>query len=123
MVRPSFRRRGIASALVGAAVDELRAEGATVLRSAHCVANEESVLWHRAFGFEEEPDLHLARLRRAFFFHEMSRHEGLGTAEARREHARLKSLYEFWSHRSEELEEVAERRGLEAVTPALRYGR
>ncbi len=58
-----------------------------------------------------------------FFLHEMSRYEGLETVEARREHARLKTLYEFWSRRCEELEEVAEREGFEAVMPALRYGR
>lgn len=44
MVRPDFRRRGTASILVGVAVDELQAQGATVLRSVHCVANEESAL-------------------------------------------------------------------------------
>jgi len=44
-------------------------------------------------------------LHRAFFIHEMSCHKRLETAEARREHARLESLYEFWSRRSEELEE------------------
>jgi len=121
MVRPGFRRLGVANTLVGMAVEELHARGVTVLRSAYHVANEESTCWHRAFGFEEEPDLNLARLRRVFFFHEMSRHEGLETAEARREHARLESLHEHWSRRSEELEEVAEREGFEAVMPALRY--
>ncbi|MGH3146264.1 MAG: hypothetical protein ACRDTR_10740, partial [Rubrobacter sp.] len=83
--------------------------------------NEESTCWHRAFGFEEEPDLNLARMRRQFYFHEMSRHEGLESAEARREHARLESLYEYWSLRADALEETAEREGFEAVTPSLRY--
>ncbi len=55
MVRPGFRRRGVANTLVGAAVEELHAQGATViLRSAHSVSNEESTCWHRAFGFEED---------------------------------------------------------------------
>ena len=129
MVRPSFRRRGAATtALVGAAVEELYARGVRgVLRSAHGVANEESTAWHRAFGFEEEPDLYLARLRRAYYAHEVSRHEagagGTGTAQEGGETlARLRSLYELWRRRAEELEEVARREGLEAVTPALRYG-
>jgi len=121
MVRPDFRRRGISDALVGVAAEKLYAQGAAVLRSAYCVSNVESGLWHRAFGFQEEPDLSLARLRRMFFAHEASRHEGLETAEARREHARLVSLRELWSRRAEELEEVAGREGFEAVMPALRY--
>jgi GNAT superfamily N-acetyltransferase len=123
MVRPGFRRRGIARALVEAGVETLHEQGVSgALRSAYHVANEESTRWHRAFGFEEEPDLHLARLRQTYFFHEMSRHEGLETAEARYERVRLKPLYEFWSRRAEELEEVADREGFEAVTPVLRYG-
>ena len=87
------------------------------------MANEESASWHRAFGFEEEPNLNLARLRRVFFMHEMPRYEGLETVEARREHARLESLYELWSRRCKELEELAEREGFEAVMPALRLQR
>jgi GNAT superfamily N-acetyltransferase len=121
MVRPGFRRCGIASTLVGAAVRDLHSQGASVLRSAYCVSNRESALWHQAFGFEEEPDLDLARMRRQFLLHEMSRHEGLQAPEARLEHARLKSAFELWNRRTEELEETADREGLEAVMPALRY--
>lgn len=116
MVRPGSRRRGIARALVGAAVEELRERGATgVLRSAYCIANEESTRWHRAFGFEEEPDLHLARLRRAFYAHEASRYEVSKT----REH--LRSSYEHWDRRTDELEQIAECEGFEAVMPSPRY--
>lgn len=70
----------------------------------------------RAFGFEEEPDLFLAKMRRMFYIHEASRHE-----EASEEHVRLEALREKWSRRVEELEEVADREGFEAVAPALRY--
>lgn len=116
MVRPGSRRRGIARALVGAAVEGLCERGTTgVLRSAYCIANEESARWHRAFGFEEEPDLHLARLRRAFYAHETSRYE---VGETR---AHLQSSYEHWDRRTDELEQIAEREGFEAVTPSLRY--
>jgi GNAT superfamily N-acetyltransferase len=121
MVRPGLRRRGIANTLVGAAVEDLCSQGEIVLRSAYCVSNEESAPWHRAFGFQEEPDLNLARLRRVFYAHEASRHEGLETAEARREHARLEALHELWSRRTEELENLAECEGFEAVMPALRH--
>ncbi len=121
MMRPSLRRRGIANALVGTAVEELYAQGTAILCSAYLVSNEVSTMWHQAFGFEEEPDLNLARLRRMFYAHEASRLEGLETAEARREHGRLESLYVFWNRRAGKLEELAEREGFEAVMPALRY--
>ena len=121
MVRPGFRRRGTANTLVAEVVEELRSQGETVLRSAYCVSNEESAPWHRAFGFKEEPELNLARLRRMFYAHETSRHAGLETAEARREHARLEALRELWSRRTEELEDLARREGFEAMMPALRY--
>jgi len=121
MVRSGFRRRGTANTLVAEAVEELRSQGETVLRSAYCVSNEESAPWHRAFGFKEEPVLNLARLRRMFYAHEASRHAELETAEARREHARLEALRELWSRRTEELEDLARREGFEAVMPALRY--
>lgn len=130
MVRPDFRRRVISNALVGAAVEESRPRGVRdVLRSAHTVSNEESTAWHRTFGFEEEPDLYLAHLRRAYYVHEVSRHgAGSGeteTAQKGRGEAlkRLRSLYGLWSRRAERLlEEVARREGLEDVMPALRYG-
>lgn len=122
MVRPGFRQRGIASALVETALQDLYSRGAPTLRSAYCVSNRESALWHQAFGFEEEPDLYLARLRRMFYAHESSRYEKLQAPEARREHACLEALYKLWSRRTEELENLAECEGLEAVTPALRYG-
>ncbi len=117
MVRPGFRRRGIARALVSAAIRELREHGeGENLRSAHHAANEESTAWHRAFGFEEEPDISIARMRRMFYIHEASRHE-----EGSEEHVRLDALYEKWNRIVEELEEVADREGFEAVAPVLRY--
>lgn len=117
MVRPSLRRRGIARGIVGAAIGELRERGeGGNLRSAHHAANEESARWHRAFGFEEEPDIFLAKMRRMFYIHESSRlEEGTG------EHARLEALREEWSRTVEELEEVADREGFEAVAPGMRY--
>lgn len=117
MVRPGFRRRGIARSLVGAAVEKLRERGGGEnLRSAYHAANVESTEWHRAFGFEEERDLSLAKMRRMFYIHEASRFP-----EESEEHARLEALREKWSRRVEELEEVADREGFEAVAPVLRY--
>lgn len=117
MVKPGFRRRGIARALVSAAIRKLREHGeGENLRSAHHAANEESTAWHRSFGFEEEPDLFLARMRRMFYAREASRFP-----EACEEHARLEALYEEWGRRVEKLEEIADREGYEAVVPVLRY--
>ncbi len=117
MVRPEFRRKGIARFLVSAAIGELRRRsGNETLRSAHHAANEESAQWHRAFGFEEEPDLFLAKMRRFFYAHEASRFP-----EESEEHTRLEALRKKWSRRVEELEEIADREGFEAVAPALRY--
>lgn len=67
------------------------------------------------------PLLKASRLRRMFYAHEASRHEGLETAEARRGHSRLEALHELWSRRTDELEDLAKREGIEAVMPALRY--
>lgn len=118
MVRLHFRRRGIAGALVGAAMNDFFEQGETLLRSAHEIANEESAGWHRAFGFTEEPDLTLARLRREFYRHEMHRREHV-QAEADA-YARMKAEYEMWRVRADELEEICDREGYEAVTPLLR---
>ncbi|MGH9944113.1 MAG: GNAT family N-acetyltransferase [Pyrinomonadaceae bacterium] len=53
MVRPGFRRRGIARAPVTNAMNELDARGVESLRSAYVVSNEESAAWHLSFGFIE----------------------------------------------------------------------
>ncbi|MCP9495934.1 MAG: hypothetical protein MSG64_15905 [Pyrinomonadaceae bacterium MAG19_C2-C3] len=119
MVRPQASRQGIASLLVGAAMNDLHCQGETVLGSAYHVANAESAAWHQAFGFTEEPDLHLARLRRAFYYHEMTRCEASEAADGS-DYAALKSEYEFWSARVDELEKICKREGYEAVTPSLR---
>lgn len=119
MVRPAYRRRGIADLLVGAGLNDLHAQGETILRSAHHVANGESAAWHQSFGFAEEPDLHLARLRQSFYYHEVTRRDASGD-DGTEEYADIKTAYEFWHARVEELEEVCEREGYEAVTPSLR---
>lgn len=119
MVRPIYRRRGLATALVATALNDLHRQGVDMLRSAHVISNEESTAWHRAFGFTEELDLHLARLRYSFFHHEVMRLES--GSEGSDEHSRLKAEYEFWRRRAAELEEICERDGYEAVMPSLRY--
>jgi len=122
MVRPRFQRRGLAKALTGAALNELHGEGVTMLRSAYHAANEASGAWHCKFGFEEEPDLELARLRRSFFQHELWRAREIGAngAAQKEERKRLKQQYDYWNKETRRLEAIAEAEGYDAVCPVLR---
>lgn len=120
MVRPSFRRRRLARALVTNAMNELHARGICALRSAYVVCNEESAAWHTAFGFDELPDLGAARLRRSHFAVERRRCEADKTVSVE-EIARISREYVFWKRRVAELEQACERDGYESVTPLLRF--
>ena len=55
-VRPSWQRRGLATALVSWSLRELVAEGEATLRSRYLLANEPSQAWHQQFGFTLELD-------------------------------------------------------------------
>ena len=55
MVAPGVRRRGVAGALLEAAIGAAVADGATRLRSHSHLANAGSVAWHAASGFVEVP--------------------------------------------------------------------
>lgn len=118
LVRPRTQRRGIATALVATAVNELHAAGETMLRSRSRLANEASLAWHRAFGFEEEPDLQLALIRLQHASYELDRRSRAGelgpesTAQLRAECKRLKKWVDI-------LEERSHIDGFEAVTPLL----
>src|SRR5206468_3554338 len=74
-VSPRKRRSGIASALAGAAMNELHTAGLKTLESAYVLGNEESRAWHQKFGFLEEPDLLSAQLYYRHAQHELQRHE------------------------------------------------
>jgi GNAT superfamily N-acetyltransferase len=60
-VVPHWCGKGIATALVSAACNELQATRVKTLDSRYLLGNEESRAWHQKFGFTEKPDLLLAR--------------------------------------------------------------
>jgi GNAT superfamily N-acetyltransferase len=80
-VRPSCRRRGIATQMVSGAVNRLHREGVRELRSAYHICNEPSREWHHRFGFREIPDPFYCRLKHSWYRHEMARREKLGITE------------------------------------------
>lgn len=123
LVRPQWQRCVLATALAATAMNELHRAGARSLRSTHHIANEASAAWHGRFGFVEEPDLSVARLRRQYFGHELWRAEQLKGESGSDEGtlSRLRAAYEHWEKQVETLEAVEERDGYEAVTPVLRY--
>lgn len=118
-IRPRWQRRGVATALLGAAMQSLHQAGETQMESAYDLANEASRAWHEGMGFVELPDLHLARLRASDVRHELWRREQMNTLSTP-ERERLEQERALWEVRVEELETIADRDGYEAVTPFLR---
>jgi GNAT superfamily N-acetyltransferase len=118
-VSPRARRRGIASALAGAAMNELQRLGIATLESTHLMGNTRSRAWHRKFGFVEEPDLPSAQLYYRHAEHELQRHEKLHHLS---ESALLEVTRESacWRREAERLEVVAREQGYERVCPILR---
>ncbi len=55
MVRPRCFRQGLGMLVASASLAALAADGHPRVRSAAKLANEESIAWHRAFGFAELP--------------------------------------------------------------------
>ena len=78
MVHPDWQRRGVATALASAVLDQLDRDGIDVLESRYDLGNAASRGWHARFGFVEEPDLLLARSRLADAMHERWRRERAG---------------------------------------------
>ncbi len=118
-VRRDYQQRGLATALVTAAVNRLHKMGAKKLSSAYRLCNEASARWHRDFGFVEEPDLSLAQLLLRCVQHELWRREQMGDLRDS-ERAILEKQEQRLEEIVQTLEEIAEREGLEAVYPALR---
>ncbi|MBC7797917.1 MAG: GNAT family N-acetyltransferase, partial [Pyrinomonadaceae bacterium] len=77
-VRPQFQNRGIGTALVSNVINDLREIGETFLWSEYQICNEQSAKWHEKFGFVEEPDILVTRLRYHFLKCEIWRNEKLG---------------------------------------------
>lgn len=55
-VAPEWQRRGIATALVSSAVNQLHGTGYRRLKSRYMLGNEKSRAWHERFGFSPIPD-------------------------------------------------------------------
>ena len=118
-VIPEWQRKGLSTALVSAAINELYRTGIKRLGSRYLLGNDGSRAWHQKFGFVEEPDLFLARWYYRHAQHELWRREKIGDlTEAEREV--LSSEVDQWRVRVDELERISEREGLEAVLPGLR---
>ena len=102
-VVPSRQRQGLATALVSAAVQELRARRIHRFESRYHLGNEASRAWHRRFGFVEEPDLFLAQSMVHHFRHEIRRRERLDDLPSE-ERASLEAECERWRAQLAELE-------------------
>ncbi len=81
-VDPHYRRSGLATALVGRAIELLLTEGAVQLFSRYWVGNEASIAWHQRQGFRELPDLGVAGHRAEVHEAELQRRRRLGDATA-----------------------------------------
>lgn len=119
-VAPAGQRRGVATALGAAVLNQLHRAGATRLASKYHIGNDESRAWHQHFGFVEEPDLTRARLYQMCARHELWRGEELGNLPAA-ERARLAAACEFWERQVEELEKIEDEQGYAAVHPMMRW--
>ncbi|MEX0717036.1 MAG: GNAT family N-acetyltransferase [Planctomycetaceae bacterium] len=118
-VLPDHQRRWLGSALVSAAIDALRAAGIGTMQSRYDVGNAASRAWHINFGFEELPNVLLARHYERHAAHELWRRKELGNLDPA-ERQRLEAELARCTARVHELEAIAEKEGLEAVMPLLR---
>jgi L-amino acid N-acyltransferase YncA len=102
-VAPAWHRRGVATALTSAALNELHASGWRALVSRYQMGNEASRAWHRRFGFVDEPDLQPARLHLKAVERELWRRKILGDLTSEEEQ-RLSAERERWFREVERLE-------------------
>jgi GNAT superfamily N-acetyltransferase len=120
-VVPAWQRRGLATALVASAMNALAQDGDSTLTSSYQLANRPSQAWHQAFGFVERPDLRYAQAYYRWAHHELARRtvdEELTASER----AALQAQVEYWRHRVEALERLAEEKGYESVAPRFLHG-
>ena len=117
-IRPTWQRRGLATALAATAMNALYEAGEKTVTSCYQLANVASQAWHQGFGFVELPDLRYAQAYRRRAKQALLRHaqQGLLTAETR---APLEAALHFWQQRVEALEQLMQTQGFEAATPRL----
>lgn len=119
-VAPQWQRRGLATALVSAAINELHELGEKTLTSRYHIGNEQSMAWHQRFGFVEEPDLRRARLYLQQARVELWRREKIGRLTAE-ERAKLTVDVARWEDEVKKLEHIEGQQGFEAVHPMARW--
>ena len=115
-LRPPWQRHGLGSALAGAAMNHLHALGATHLGSALDLANAPSRRWHAKFGFVEQPNFALARVRAHAARHELWRRQEIGGLSGA-ERAALQAEAERWERLAASLDPVRCARGAAAGAP------
>ena len=115
-VAPAWQRRGLATALVAAALNALEGTGFTKLSSRYMLGNEQSRRWHQRFGFVDEPNLFVARAYYYHAQHELTRQQELGALSAD-ELAALVTEHDARRQQLDELHEIEQQHGLRAVYP------
>ena len=119
-VGPEWQRRGLAAAMVSAAINELQELGEKTLTSKYHIGNERSMAWHQRFGFVEEPDLQRARLYLRQARVELWRRDKIGGLSDE-ERARLTADAEQWEEEVEKLQRIEALQGFGAVHPMMRW--
>lgn len=113
-ISPAYQRQGVATALVSVVMNVLYDAGFQLLESRYMLGNDPSLVWHRNFGFQVEPDLFLARLYRHYARHELELHELIGDLTSA-QHERLLAKIRYWDDQVKNMERLAKKQGLEAV--------
>lgn len=109
-VIPEWRRRGVATALLGDALNALHDEGYPELSSRFLLGNETSRVWHHHFGFVDQPDHFSARHYHRHYQQEWERLHSLGGVDET-ELAALAAQRDHWWAVVEELDERERREG------------
>lgn len=102
-VVPQWHRQGVATALVGTAVNQLAAAGYHTLTSRFWLGNEESRTWHHRFGFVDKPNQFLAGAYYRHAQHELERDKILGQLTPAARDA-LVAEKKYWKNERERLE-------------------
>jgi ribosomal protein S18 acetylase RimI-like enzyme len=79
-VRPGFQGQGMATAMLGRAIDSLIQSGFQTLSTSYHVCNEQGRRWYHRHGFEDEYDWYYAKMKVSWYQAEIWRREKLGLA-------------------------------------------
>jgi len=101
MVHPAHQRRGLATALLAAALDALNASGAETVYSRCHLGNAASLVWHEKNGFQEIPNYFAATHRWHHFTWLADRYEYLRQPD---QAAAMRQLAQHWEAIVQELE-------------------